>query len=314
MAGGLCDNLLMAVYLSARCPVWFAPAMDLDMWRHPATSKNVQELTSRPSHRMLGPVSGALASGLNGIGRMAEPQELTDAIEEWWSAEGKNDAPQSTDGLRDKLILITAGPTREAIDDVRYISNHSSGKMGYALADACIEQAARVVLVSGPVSISPPSGLHAFVAVESALEMQLAIEKYRHQFDIGIFCAAVSDFRPVSKTDGKIKKRNGISRIELHPNPDILAEVGRHKNSKQFLVGFALEPANGMPEAQRKKSEKNCDMLILNHLNEPGAGFGTDTNQVSLLSDRGVTELPMASKKDIARHIIQHLLVCYDPS
>lgn len=314
MAGGLCDNLLMAVYLSARCPVWFAPAMDIDMWKHPATAKNVKELTSRANHRMLGPANGALASGLNGVGRMAEPQELIDALEAHWASTNADVLPQTTEDLRNKMVLITAGPTREAIDDVRYISNHSSGKMGYALAEACLEQGARVVLISGPVTLTPPQGLYAFVAVESAHEMQKAVESYRTKFDIGIFCAAVADFRPVHKTTGKIKKQDAVTRIEMHPNPDILAEVGRNKQPQQFLVGFALESADGIAEARRKKSTKNCDMMILNRINNKGAGFGADTNRVTLLSALGIRELPLASKKDIARDIIQHLILCYIPS
>jgi phosphopantothenoylcysteine decarboxylase/phosphopantothenate--cysteine ligase len=311
MAGGLCDNLLMAVYLSARCPVWFAPAMDLDMWKHPATSRNVNELISRPNHRMLGPASGALASGLSGVGRMSEPQEIVDAMEQWWLSTNDQARHPVLDTWRGRKVLITAGPTREAIDDVRYISNHSSGKMGYALAQAFLEQGAEVILISGPVSLSPPQGLQSFVAVESALEMHHAVEKYQEQFNVGIFCAAVADFRPAHKKDGKIKKQDGVSPIALVANPDILAEIGRKKRADQFLVGFALETENGLAEAARKKSTKHCDLLILNHLNDPGAGFGLDTNLVTLLSDQGITELPLAPKIEIARQIIQHITKCY---
>jgi phosphopantothenoylcysteine decarboxylase/phosphopantothenate--cysteine ligase len=314
MAGGLCDNLLLAVYLSARCPVWFAPAMDLDMWKHPATTRNVLELVSRPNHKMLGPASGALASGLSGVGRMAEPQDIVGALDQWWSNDKDLVTAESSATMRDQLILITAGPTQEAIDDVRYISNHSSGKMGYALAQVCLELDARVVLISGPVSLPPPDGLFAFIPVESAMEMQEAVKKYQEQFDIGIFCAAVADFRPVRKTEGKVKKKDGIFPIELVANPDILAEVGSKKRSDQFLVGFALETANGLAEAERKKSIKNCDMLVLNNMQDPGAGFGQDTNQVTLLSAKGITELSLAPKKEIARQIIQHLLQCYSPA
>lgn len=314
MAGGLCDNLLLAVYLSARCPVWFAPAMDLDMWKHPATTRNVSELISRPDHKMLGPVHGHLASGLSGVGRMLEPQDVVDAIEDWCLKAQGSTPPEISGGLSGRTVLITAGPTREAIDDVRYISNHSSGKMGYALAQACLEQGARVILISGPVAVATPQGLQALINVESALEMHQAVQEYQDQFDVGIFCAAVADFRPAQKHDGKIKKQNGISPIDLVPNPDILSEVGRKKRSGQFLVGFALEEVNGLAEADRKKSTKNCDMLVLNHLNDPGAGFVTDTNHVTLLSVKGMTELPLAPKQVIARQIVEHLLLCYVPS
>lgn len=314
MSAGLCDNLLLAVYLSARCPVWFAPAMDLDMWRHPATVRNVAELVGRPGHRMLGPASGALASGLNGVGRMVEPEALMDEMESHWPEPAGTLQTNCEGALTGKIVLITAGPTREAIDDVRYISNHSTGRMGYALAEACVAQGARVVLISGPVALPPPQGLHRFVTAESAVDMQQAIEPYQSTFDVGIFCAAVADFRPAQKVNGKIKKKGGALSIELLPNPDLLAEAGRNKQHNQFIVGFALEAHSGLPEARRKKSEKNCDMMILNQLSDEGAGFGVETNRVTLLSDLGETTLPLANKTDLAHDIIQQLILCLSHS
>lgn len=297
MAGGIADNMLVTTYLSAKEQVFVAPAMDLDMWAHPSTQRNVATLRA-DGVEIVEPGSGELASHLCGKGRMAEPEQIVEALEQWFL---RHDTSLP---LKGKRILITAGPTYENIDPVRFIGNHSSGKMGYALAAACREQGAEVVLVSGPVSLPAPAGVER-VSVTSACEM---LEASRRAFDTchaAIFCAAVADYAPAVVAESKIKREGAeIMCIELKRNPDIAASLSREKG-KRLTIGFALETDNGADNARRKLEAKNLDWVVLNRLGDPGAGFGVDTNSVTLFS-RGGEELsfPVKSKQEVARDIV----------
>lgn len=297
MAGGIADNMLVTTYLSAKEQVFVAPAMDLDMWAHPSTQRNVATLRA-DGVEIVEPGSGELASHLCGKGRMAEPEQIVEALEQWFLRH------DTTMPLKGKRILITAGPTYENIDPVRFIGNHSSGKMGYALAAACREQGAEVVLVSGPVSLPAPAGVER-VSVTSACEM---LEASRRAFDTchaAIFCAAVADYAPAVVAESKIKREGAeIMCIELKRNPDIAASLSREKG-KRLTIGFALETDNGADNARRKLEAKNLDWVVLNRLGDPGAGFGVDTNSVTLFS-RGGEELsfPVKSKQEVARDIV----------
>lgn len=297
MAGGIADNMLVTTYLSAKEQVFVAPAMDLDMWAHPSTQRNVATLRA-DGVEIVEPGSGELASHLCGKGRMAEPQQIVEALEQWFLRH------DTTLPLKGKRILITAGPTYENIDPVRFIGNHSSGKMGYALAAACREQGAEVVLVSGPVSLPAPAGVER-VSVTSACEM---LEASRRAFDTchaAIFCAAVADYAPAVVAESKIKREGAeMMCIELKRNPDIAATLSRGKGER-LTVGFALETDNGADNARRKLEAKNLDWVVLNRLGDPGAGFGVDTNSVTLFS-RGGEELsfPVKSKQEVARDIV----------
>lgn len=297
MAGGIADNMLVTTYLSAKEQVFVAPAMDLDMWAHPSTQRNVATLRA-DGVEIVEPGSGELASHLCGKGRMAEPEQIVEALEQWFLRH------DTTLPLKGKRILITAGPTYENIDPVRFIGNHSSGKMGYALAAACREQGAEVMLVSGPVSLPAPAGVER-VSVTSACEM---LEASRRAFDTchaAIFCAAVADYAPAVVAESKIKREGAeIMCIELKRNPDIAASLSREKG-KRLTIGFALETDNGADNARRKLEAKNLDWVVLNRLGDPGAGFGVDTNSVTLFS-RGGEELsfPVKSKQEVARDIV----------
>ena len=297
MAGGIADNMLVTTYLSAKEQVFVAPAMDLDMWAHPSTQRNVATLRA-DGVEIVEPGSGELASHLCGKGRMAEPEQIVEALEQWFLRH------DTTLPLKGKRILITAGPTYENIDPVRFIGNHSSGKMGYALAAACREQGAEVVLVSGPVSLPAPAGVER-VSVTSACEM---LEASRRAFDTchaAIFCAAVADYAPAVVAESKIKREGAeMMCIELKRNPDIAATLSRGKGER-LTVGFALETDNGADNARRKLEAKNLDWVVLNRLGDPGAGFGVDTNSVTLFS-RGGEELsfPVKSKQEVARDIV----------
>lgn len=295
LAHGLCDNLLGAVYLSARCPVMLAPAMDLDMYAHPAVKRNEDKL-KQDGCIIIGPESGALASGLHGLGRMSEPEQILESVCIKLSESAK---------LKGKHILVTAGPTIEAIDPVRFISNHSSGKMGYAIAESCAAQGAEVTLVSGPVHLSCPAGVHR-ISVNSAAEMHLACMEAMPQADIIFMAAAVADFTPANPVAEKIKKKESADSLTLKPTQDILLGMGQVKNKNQTLVGFALETEEGSAQALEKLHRKNCDYLVLNSLQNPGAGFGGDTNQVSIFAQDGrKKELPLASKSEIATSIVE---------
>jgi phosphopantothenoylcysteine decarboxylase/phosphopantothenate--cysteine ligase len=298
MASGQCDNLLLAVYLSATCPVMVAPAMDEDMWHHSSTKKNI-DLVREHGANILNVGYGELASGLTGEGRMAEPEEIIGEIEHFFYVSGQ---------LQGKKLLITAGPTYEAIDPVRFIGNHSTGKMGYALAEEMAARGAEVNLVSGPVALKPKHRNIRLTKVITAAEMYQACMDAK-DFDIAIMAAAVADFTPATVSDKKIKKANGQMSVELRKTQDILASLGENKNSKQVLVGFALETDNEEAHAFKKLEEKNADLIVLNSLNDAGAGFGHDTNQVTLLFKKGGRKkIELKSKQALARDIADAII------
>lgn len=299
MAQGQCDNLLLATYLSATCPVWLAPAMDEDMWHHPATRRNLQLLVEA-GHRIIPVGRGELASGLSGDGRMAEPEDLLQRISEHF---------ETTKPLQGKKALVTAGPTYEAIDPVRFIGNHSSGKMGVALARRLARLGADVHLVLGPgASVAAEPGL-TVQRVTSAADMYEACMAVYSQVQMAIMAAAVADYTPASRADQKIKKDGGNLMIELIRTRDILKSLGDQKAAGQVLVGFALETENELANAQSKLLKKNADMMVLNSLRDEGAGFGHDTNKITLLHrDGSRQEFGVKSKDDVAKDIIDALI------
>lgn len=272
MASGTCDNLLLAAYLSAKCPVFFAPAMDLDMYKHPSTKATFETLEGF-GNIMIPATSGELASGLHGEGRMAEPEDILTFLQEYLS----NGLP-----LSGKRVVITAGPTFEAIDPVRFIGNHSSGKMGYALAAVAADLGAKVVLVSGPSHLSAEHHLIELIRVVSAEEMYQEVHKHYEQADFAICAAAVADYRPAKIADQKIKKAEDKLTINLVKNKDILLSLGEKKKD-QYLVGFALETQNEIENAKGKLKKKHLDAIVLNSLNDEGAGFGKNTNKISFI-------------------------------
>lgn len=297
MANGLCDNLLLAVYLSAKCKVYFAPAMDLDMYKHKSTKQNIEKLKGF-GNVFIPPASGELASGLEGEGRMAEPDDIIKFIE--------NDIISKLP-LRGTSVLITAGPTFEAIDPVRFIGNHSSGKMGYALADRAANLGAQVVLISGPSHEELKNTSIQIVAVTNAEEMYLACQSYFSDSDIAIFSAAVADYTPSKVASQKIKKKDASLSIELKPTKDILATMGGIKKD-QFLVGFALETNDGIRNAKSKLKKKNLDLIVLNTLQDKGAGFKTDTNKVTLIDkNEKITTFELKSKTEVAKDIFDEI-------
>lgn len=298
MTKGICDNLLMATYLSAKSEVYFAPAMDLDMFKHPTTKKNIDILIER-GNLFIPPSFGELASGLEGEGRMAEPEEIVDFIEKHL---------ESGLPLLNKKVLITAGPTYEAIDPVRFIGNHSSGKMGFSLARKAVSLGAKVTLVTGPSNEVFVDERLQRIDVTSAEEMYNEVHKYFNEMDIAIFSAAVSDFTPKIVSSQKIKKSESMLSIELVPTKDILASVGKTKKN-QFLVGFALETENEVENAKRKIEAKNLDMIVLNSLNDSGAGFQLETNKVSVIDHSGrVKAFELKSKEAVASDIFNEIL------
>ncbi|WP_353120744.1 bifunctional phosphopantothenoylcysteine decarboxylase/phosphopantothenate--cysteine ligase CoaBC [Myroides odoratus] len=300
MANGLCDNLLLAVYMSAKCPVYIAPAMDLDMYVHPSTERNLTTLTSY-NHVIIPAEKGELASGLIGQGRMAEPETIVAVLEESLNQH----LP-----LQGKKILITAGPTYEPIDPVRFIGNHSSGKMGYDIAKEVAKQGGTVILVSGPTNQKITHPQVQVIAVMSASEMYEACHQHFAEVDVVVAAAAVADYRPKDVATQKIKKNADEFSITLDKNPDILASLGAIKK-QQYLIGFALETENEVEHAKQKIVKKNLDLIVLNSLNDTGAGFGKPTNKVTFI-DRDFTVQPMELKskeevaKDIVNKIIQH--------
>lgn len=306
-ANGLCDNLLMAVYQSARCSVVFAPAMDEDMFLHPALQSNINKLRSYGNH-FINPEHGPLASGLVAQGRLAEPENILTALEDIIS-QTKN---KTTGGkLIGKKVMVTAGPTHEAIDPVRFIGNHSTGKMGYAIAKALQQQGAEVILISGPVAINPPAGVQQ-IEVTSAEQMYRAALTHFPQSDAVILAAAVADYRPMEVATQKIKKKvgdvSGKLTLELVSNPDIAAALGKQKKH-QKMIGFALETNNELAHAQSKLDKKNLDMIVLNSLQDKGAGFGTDTNKVTFIYRNGnQVQRPLESKQAVAQNIVAALL------
>ncbi|PRX54509.1 bifunctional phosphopantothenoylcysteine decarboxylase/phosphopantothenate--cysteine ligase CoaBC [Flagellimonas meridianipacifica] len=298
MANGTCDNLLLATYLSAKCPVYFAPAMDLDMYKHPSTKATMDTLISY-GNKMIPAESGELASGLHGEGRMAEPETILSFI--------KNDLVSGLP-LRDKKVLITAGPTHEAIDPVRYLGNRSSGTMGFELAKTAANKGAQVVLVSGPTNLDVVHDRIQLVRVTSAQEMYEICHKYYADMDIAISAAAVADYRPKEVHAEKMKKKEGDLVIELERNPDILLSMGQQKKN-QFLVGFALETENEMENAKDKLERKNLDAIVLNSLKDDGAGFGSGTNKVSFIDKNlEIKTFALKTKPEVASDIWNEII------
>ena len=300
MANGIADNMLITTYLSMKAPVFVAPAMDLDMYAHPTTQANLRRLQSFGNH-IIEPQTGFLASKLEGKGRMEEPEAIVAQIEKFFS--------ESAD-LKGRKILITAGPTYEKIDPVRFIGNYSSGKMGIALAEECANRGASVTLVCGPVteSAKPNRPDIKVVDVESAAEMYQACREIYPDMDAGILCAAVADFTPSEVADHKIKREGDDMVLRLKPTTDIAASLGKMKTGRQVLVGFALETNDETANAQAKLAKKNFDFIVLNSLNDKGAGFRTDTNKISIITADGKTDYPLKSKKEVAHDIINQLV------
>ncbi len=297
LAGGFCDSMLTAAVLSARCPVLVCPAMDHDMWEHPSTKTNLDRLRDF-GYAVLDPEHGELASGLIGDGRLPEPEVIASFIGEW--LERKAAANQSLVG---KKVLVTAGPTREFIDPVRFLSNGSTGTMGFALADAAAKRGADVVLLAGPVGLPTPANVSR-VDIVNADDLRHAALDHADA-DIVIAAAAVADYAPASSSDEKLKKADADLSLKLRRTPDVLAALGERKQNGQLLIGFALETQNGEANALEKLTRKNLDWIVLNHANEDGAGFGTTTNRVVLLgSDGSRHELPLMDKAAVAERIL----------
>lgn len=296
MVHGMCDNLVIATYMSAKCPVFIAPAMDLDMYAHPSTKKNL-ELAESFGHIIIPAENGELASGLIGQGRMAEPATIFNTVEHYLSSDIQSRS------LEGKTVLITAGPTYEAIDPVRFIGNHSSGKMGFSLAEEASKRGAKVILISGPSfqTINDPNvELHK---VTSAKEMLAKVFEFYESVDIGIASAAVADYAPKEVAKEKIKKNDENLTIELVKNPDILKTMGE-KKTHQFLVGFALETQNEEENAKGKLEKKNLDMIVLNSLRDEGAGFKNDTNKIKIFTKTEKKEFNLKSKDEVAKDIL----------
>lgn len=298
MANGIADNMLITTYLSAKAPVFIAPAMDLDMFAHPSTLRNLDTLRSWGNH-IIEPGVGELASHLVGKGRMEEPDRIIEAIEKFF---------RSCAELSGKKILITAGPTYERVDPVRFIGNYSSGKMGFALAEECARRGADVTLIAGPVQhqVNHPH-IHR-IDVESAAEMYEASLKYYPQSDAGILCAAVADFTPDTVADKKMKRGEDALTLRLKPTVDIAAALGKMKREEQILVGFALETDREEQNAQSKLERKNFDFIVLNSLNDEGAGFRHDTNRITIIDKSGNTPYGLKPKSEVAKDIIDRLI------
>ena len=309
-AHGLCDNLLSAVYLSARCPVFLAPAMDLDMYRHASTLQNLKTLTSYGNH-IIEATYGELASGLEGQGRLAEPEELVARLTAFFQSGSQSPAGPSADvgRLHNKKVLITAGPTYEAIDPVRFIGNHSSGKMGFALAEAAAAEGASVTLVAGPVQLNEQHPAIKRIDVLSAEEMYQQCNAHFSAQDVVIFAAAVADYKPALQSHQKIKKKDTEMSLALHKTVDIAGSLGQEKKNGQLLVGFALETDHERQHAQEKLRKKNLDLIVLNSLNEAGAGFGHDTNKITIFDKDGSSlDYPLKSKQELAMDIVARII------
>lgn len=306
MANGIADNMLITTYLSMKAPVFVAPAMDLDMFAHPATQKNLDTLRSYGNH-IIEPGEGELASHLVGKGRMEEPDNIVKVLEEFFASgyAPSHQKPQEKK-LAGKKILITAGPTYEKIDPVRFIGNYSSGKMGFALAEDCAARGAEVTLIAGPVSLTTHNPAIRRIDVESAEEMYHAALEAFPESDVAILSAAVADYRPAEPADEKIKRETtGEMTLRLLPNPDIAASLGAVKKPGQLLVGFALETSDGEQHAAAKLKKKNLDVIVLNSLQDPGAGFGCDTNKITFITSAGqVVPRPLMSKREVAKDIV----------
>ncbi|SDQ48466.1 phosphopantothenoylcysteine decarboxylase / phosphopantothenate--cysteine ligase [Chryseobacterium soldanellicola] len=295
MTHGMCDNLVIATYMSAKCPVFIAPAMDLDMYAHPSTKQNL-EMAEDFGHIIIPAENGELASGLIGQGRMAEPETISKAVEDFFDLNNKKT-------LEGKTVLITAGPTYEAIDPVRFIGNHSSGKMGFSLAEEAVKRGAKVILISGPSSQVINDKNVDIHRVTSAKEMLAKVFEFYENVDIAIASAAVADYAPKEVALEKIKKNDDNLIIELIKNPDILKTMGE-KKTHQFLVGFALETQNEEENAKAKLQKKNLDMIVLNSLRDKGAGFKNDTNKIKIFTKTDAIEFELKSKENVAKDIL----------
>lgn len=299
LATGYCDNLLTATYLSAKCPVIIAPAMDLDMYAHETTSLNLRKLAHR-GNLIIPAENGELASGLIGQGRLAEPENIIHFLNDFFSFQSQ---------FSNKKVLITAGPTYEKIDPVRFIGNHSSGKMGFRIAEQFLNSGAEVILISGPTNEKLDHPNLSLIHIESALELFNEVKKYWQTCDYGIFSAAVADYRPKEISTQKIKKNEKEMTIELVKNPDILSWAGETKKTNQYLVGFALETTNAIEHAKQKLKKKNLDLIVLNTLEDEGAGFKHETNRIQLIDiNNKITSFELKDKKLVAQDIINYLI------
>ena len=303
MANGVADNMLITTYLSMKAPVFIAPAMDLDMYKHPSTQKNIETLRGFENH-IIEPGSGFLASGLEGKGRMEEPENIVKALADFFST--SSESASYTEDLKDKKILITAGPTYEKIDPVRFIGNYSSGKMGFALAEECSRRGAKVVLVAGPVSLTCSDSIQR-IDVESCKEMYEAAVGEFTNCDAAILCAAVADFRPETIAEQKIKRVGDDLLLKLKPTQDIAAAIGNMKGKEQRIVAFALETNEEESNAQRKLEKKNADFIVLNSTRIPGTTFQADDNQITIINKEGKKSYAKKPKTEVARDIIDEL-------
>lgn len=302
MANGIADNMLVTTYLSCKAPVFVAPAMDLDMFAHPTMRRNLERLRSF-GNRIIEPAEGELASHLVGKGRMEEPDRIIEVLSDFF---------ETRKDLAGKKVLITAGPTYERLDPVRFIGNYSSGKMGFALAEVCAERGAEVTLVAGPVALGISNPAIRRIDVESAEEMYQAAREAFPDSDAAILCAAVADYRPEQVAERKIKREEkGEMTLRLVPNQDIAASLGAMKREGQILVGFALETDDEVSHAESKLRRKNLDFIVLNSLRDPGAGFRCDTNKIAILDNAGTrTSFPLKSKREVASDIVDRLVTC----
>ncbi len=304
MANGVADNMLITTYLSMKAPIFIAPAMDLDMYKHPSTLKNIDTLRSFGNH-IIEPGNGYLASGLEGKGRMEEPENIVRVLDNFFSC--SVELLSYTEDLKDKKILITAGPTYEKIDPVRFIGNYSSGKMGFALAEECYRRGAKVVLIAGPVNLTCSSGIHR-IDVESCMEMFDAAVGEFTECDAAILCAAVADFRPEVVAERKIKRKGDDLLLKLKPTQDIAATIGGMKRDNQRIVAFALETNEEESNAQRKLEKKNADFIVLNSTRIPGTTFQADDNQITIINKEGKKSYAKKPKTEVAHDIIDELV------
>lgn len=311
MAHGLADNMLITTYLSMKAPVFLAPAMDLDMYKHPSTQANMKTLLSYGNH-IIEPEVGFLASGLEGKGRMEEPDVIVDCLDRYFDIEAEKNADcmvnamEAANDLSGKNVMITAGPTYEKIDPVRFIGNYSSGKMGFALAEECLRRGANVTLIAGPVALSCSQAINR-INVESCEEMYQAATQAFAENDAAILCAAVADFKPSNVADRKIKREKDDLELRLVPTHDIAAALGKMKQKHQRIVAFALETNDEEANAQKKRQKKNADFIVLNSTRNPGTTFRTDDNQITIISEKGKKEYEKKPKSEVAQDIIDEL-------
>ena len=311
MAHGIADNMLITTYLSMKAPVFLAPAMDLDMYKHPSTQANMKTLLSYGNH-IIEPEVGFLASGLEGKGRMEEPDVIVDCLDRYFDIEAEKNADcmvnakETANDLSGKNVMITAGPTYEKIDPVRFIGNYSSGKMGFALAEECLRRGANVTLIAGPVALSCSQAINR-INVESCEEMYQAATQAFAENDAAILCAAVADFKPSNVADRKIKREKDDLELRLVPTHDIAAALGKKKKKHQRIVAFALETNDEEANAQKKRQKKNADFIVLNSTRNPGTTFRTDDNQITIISEKGKKEYEKKPKSEVAQDIIDEL-------